>query len=195
MLGRSILIPNRANDVAWTQFYGVMNKRRPGGARDYYNSLSMTNAAPIGPTTLPNVAVVTQNFRRALLIIQNLSTATAPDTAPVLFFSFGTVPGSFANLALPPGVGIVLDVRVPTDAIYCLVGQYSDTGGTTKVQGIISEGTVTDPDNDTVNISETGQLREIVRLLKKALGEPASQSTGSDVTGQVLEGQLLTGVF
>jgi len=194
MMGRRILIPNKPNEVCWTQLYGVFNKRKPASARQYHNTLQMTNAAPIGANTDPATAVVTQNQARALLIIQNLSTAVAPDTAPVMYFGFGTSPAAFANLALPPGVGIVLDVRVPTDAIYCAIGSYSNTGGSVLIQGIISEGTVTNPETDTVNISETGQLQEMIRLLRKLVGEPAP-SPADTTQNASLSGSLVADVF
>jgi hypothetical protein len=185
---RSFLIADNPSDVAWTQVYAIANKRRPQGPRRFFNSLQMTNSVGVGPGTLANVAVVTQNFSRSLLVIQNASTATAPDYAPTFYVGFGQVPKVGEPIALPPGVGIVFDVRVPNDAIYIGFGPYSNTDGSVVIQGGVKEGTITLPDYDTANISEAGTLLEILRLLRKAMGEPQVQPSDleSDIAGGTL---------
>jgi hypothetical protein len=168
MLGK-VCIENDGYGVSWTQLYGVFNKRPGPTAREFINTLQMTNSAPIGSLVNPAVALVTQNQRRSLLIIQNNSTATSPDSAPTFYVGFGTSPVIGQDLALPPGVGIVLDVRVPSDAIYVGLGPYVNSGSTVVVQGVVKESQITNPDVDTANIAETGQLNELIQLLQKYL--------------------------
>jgi hypothetical protein len=122
---------------------------------------------PIGRTTVSTAALVGANEQRALLILQNNSTATAPDAAPTMYFGFGTQPTVGYDLALPPGVGIVLDVRVPSDAIYVAFGPFS--GASVKIQGVCKEGGVTDPLGDTVNMTDTGQIAQLITLLQRLL--------------------------
>lgn len=169
MLGK-VLIPD-ANDPVWTQLgRGAFNARplpSAQGVRQFVNKLRMTNSVPIGRTTDVTQALVGTNEQRALLIVQNNSTATSPDFAPTMYFGFGTQPTIGADLALPPGVGIVLDVRVPADAIYVGFGPFS--GASVIIAGVIKEGGVTDPLGDTVNMTDTTQMAELVKLLKKAL--------------------------
>jgi hypothetical protein len=171
MLGK-VLIPDgeAASDPSWTMLgHGAFNERQQlaEGARQYVNRLRMTNSVPIGTTTDVTQALVGTNEQRALLIMQNNSTATSPDFAPTMYFGFGTQPVVGYDLALPPGVGIVLDVRVPADAIY--VGFGPSSGASVLIQGVIKEGGVTDPIGDTVNMTDTAQMGQLVALLKRAL--------------------------
>lgn len=171
-MGR-VLIADDPSDVAWTQLgHGAFNSRPLPGARSgrqFVNKLRMTNSVPIGAATVVTAALVGANEQRALLILQNNSTATSPDSAPTFFFGFGTQPQVGYDLALPPGVGIVLDVRVPSDAIYVAFGASVNTGGTRVIQGVCKEGGVTDPLGDTVNMADTGQMGQLIALLKQLL--------------------------
>jgi len=172
MLGK-VLIPDgeAASDPSWTLLgHGAFNERPylgAAGSRQFVNKLRMTNSVPIGTTTDVTQALVGTNEQRALLIMQNNSTATSPDFAPTMYFGFGTQPVVGYDLALPPGVGIVLDVRVPADAIY--VGFGPSSGASVLIQGVIKEGGVTDPVGDTTNMTDTAQMAQLVSLLKKAL--------------------------
>lgn len=172
MLGK-VLIPDgeAASDPAWTvRHWGAFNGRRQTGVlRQFTNKLRMTNSVPIGATTDVAVALVGANEQRALLIMQNNSTATSPDSAPTFFFGFGTQPNIGFDLALPPGVGIVMDVRTPSDAIYVGFGPFVNTGGSVKIQGVVKEGGVTDTVGDTVNMSDSEDVRQLVALLQRAL--------------------------
>ncbi len=173
MLGRC-LIPNTGYDVSWTQLgRGAFNARPlpSQGIRQYVNKLRVTNTVPIGSTTVSQVAIVGVNEQRALLVIQNNSTAIAPDTAPTFYIGFGTQPQVGYALALPPGVGIVLDVRVPSDAIYVAFGPSVNGGGTRVIQGVCEEGGVTDPSGDTVNMSDSGQIGQLVGLFQQWLAK------------------------
>lgn len=169
MLGK-VLIPD-ANDPVWTQLgLGAFNARplpSARGVRQFVNKLRMTNSVPIGSTTVSTAALVGANEQRALLILQNNSTATSPDAAPTMYFGFGTQPTVGYDLALPPGVGIVLDVRVPADAIYVGFGPFA--GASVKIQGVCKEGGVTDPLGDTANMNDTGQMGQMIALLKQLL--------------------------
>jgi hypothetical protein len=171
MLGK-VLIPDgaAASDPSWTVMkFGAFNGRRAAaaGARQSVNKLRMTNSVPIGATTDIAVALVGANESRALLIMQNNSTATSPDAAPTMYFGFGTQPTIGYDLALPPGVGIVLDVRTPSDAIYVGFGPFVNTGGSVLIQGVVKEGGVTDPQGDTVNMTDTEDMRRLVALLQQ----------------------------
>jgi len=172
MLGKC-LIPDgeAASDPSWTVLgRGAFNSRKMlGSLRQFTNKLRMTNSVPIGATTEVSAALCGANEQRALLILQNNSTATSPDSAPTFFFGFGTQPAVGYDLALPPGVGIVMDVRCPSDAIYVAFGPFSNGGGSTKIQGVCKEGGITDALGDTSNISDTGAINELVTLLKQAL--------------------------
>ncbi len=166
------LIPDgeSASDISWTRLgLGAFNARPilGPGLRQFVNKLRMTNSVPIGTSTNAAVALVGVNEQRALLILQNNSTATSPDSAPTMYFGFGTQATVGYDLALPPGVGIVLDVRVPSDAIYVSFGPFS--GASVKIAGVCKEGGVTDPLGDTVNMADTGQIGQLVQLLKTAL--------------------------
>lgn len=170
MMGRC-LIPNTGYDPSWTQLgRGAFNARPlPGpGVRQFVNKLRMTNSVPIGSTTVVTAALIGANEQRSLLILQNNSTATvAGDSAPTFFFGFGTQPQVGYSLALPPGVGIVLDVRVPADAIYVAFGAFVNAGGSVRIQGVAAEGGVTDPTGDTVNMSDSGQMGALIQLLRQ----------------------------
>lgn len=173
MLGK-VLIPNTGYDPSWTVLgFGAFNARQSrvgGGVRQFINKLRMTNSVPIGATTVVTAALVGANEQRALLILQNNSTATSPDSAPTFYFGFGTQPQIGFDLALPPGVGLVLDVRVPADAIYVAFGPFTNGGGTARIQGVCKEGGVTDPVGDTVNMTDTATLARMVNLLEQLLG-------------------------
>lgn len=175
MLGK-VLIPDgeAASDPSWTVLgFGAFNARQQlGNARQFVNKLRMTNSVPLGASTAPDVAVVGVNEQRALLIIQNLSTSdpTTTDIAPTFYVGFGTQAVVGQDLGLPPGVGIVMDVRTPSDAIYISIGPSVNTGGTVQIHGVVKEGGVTDPLGDTANMTESDQIRELVAVLKKAFG-------------------------
>jgi len=168
------LIPDgeAGSDVSWTVLgRGAFNGRPPTGPslRVFVNKLRMTNSVPIGASTVSSVALVGTNEQRALLILQNNSNAVSPDSAPTFYFGFGTQPTVGYDLALPPGVGIVLDVRVPSDSIYVAFGPFVNSGGTTLIQGVCKEGGITDPTGDTVNMTDTTQMQLLISLLRQAL--------------------------
>jgi hypothetical protein len=136
------------------------------GSGGFINLLRMTNSVPIGPTTAKNIALVGVNIHRALLIIQNNSTATSPDTAPTVYVGFGTEPTIGQDLALPPGVGIVLDIRVPSDAVYIGFGPFVNTGNSVVIQGVVKEGGISDA-GDTANVPP--DISGLIALLQQAL--------------------------
>lgn len=174
MMGKC-LIPDgeAASDVSWTVLgRGAFNGRPTvigAGVRQFVNKLRMTNSVPIGTSTSNALALVGVNEQRALLILQNNSIATSPDSAPTMYFGFGTQAVVGYDLALPPGVGIVLDIRVPSDAIYVAFGPFTNGGGTARIQGVCKEGGITDPVGDTANMTDYGQIGQLVTLLRHAL--------------------------
>lgn len=95
---------------------------------------------PILASTPSNVPVLQLNYQRNLLIIQNNSTATSPDTTPTFFLNFNTpVPGPGLGLGLIAGVGIVFDIICPRDAVY--VTQVGGAGASLVVAGAVIQGT------------------------------------------------------
>lgn len=160
------LLGDLPSEPSVTSLRQAVGKRPPPSARGYINTLLMTPPVFIGPNCNPGIAQVTQNFARALLVIQNDSFATvAGDVAPTLYVGFGMTPTVGQALGLPPGVGIVLDVRVPANAIYCALGPAINTSGSVVTQAIIQEGGVSNAEVDTVNISETGNIAQLLQLL------------------------------
>jgi hypothetical protein len=92
-------------------------------------------------TTPQQTPVLSLNMQRNALIIQNNSTATAPDTAPTFYIGFNAQPQIGLNLAVAPGVGILLDIICPRDSVYVTIGPFVNGGGTVVVQGAIVQGT------------------------------------------------------
>lgn len=97
-----------------------------------------THTVPLTAGIDPTAAVLTANKKRNLLLIQNNSTATSPDQAPTLFVAFGQLAVVGQALGLPPGVGIVLDIICPRDAIYLVFGPSS--GSSVVITGVVVEG-------------------------------------------------------
>lgn len=97
---------------------------------------------PINASTNTQVPVLTQNYQRNALIIQNGSLATvAGDVAPTLYVNFNASPQVGSALALPPGVGIAWDVITPRDSIYIAFGPFINTGSSVVIQGAVITGT------------------------------------------------------
>jgi len=104
-------------------------------------TLKQTNTVPITSNTDSTIALLTKNINRKLLVIQNGSTATtAGDVAPTFYIGFGQIATVGLSVGLPPGVGLVLDVSCPSDAIFITVGPETNTGGSVVVQGCAVEG-------------------------------------------------------
>jgi len=96
---------------------------------------------PINAATNTAVPVLTQNYQRNALIIQNGSLATSPDVAPTLYVGFNAQPQVGSALALPPGVGVVFDIICPRDSIYIAFGPFTNGGGSVVIQGAVLSGT------------------------------------------------------
>lgn len=167
---RSCLLAPTSADVSITRLDQVFNRRPRPSARVYKNTLTAAAPAPIGDTTRPDIALVSQNFNRAKLVLQNNSFATvAGDVAPTMYFGFGSQAVVGQALALPPGVGVVFDVRVDSDAIYVTLGPSINTSSSVVTQGVAFESNIADPETDTANITETGQLGQLIKLLQQML--------------------------
>jgi hypothetical protein len=95
------------------------------------------NPPPIAPTP-----VLSLNYARNLLIIQNNSVApTAGDVAPTLFVAFNAQPQLGFSLGLPPGVGITFDIICPRDSVFVAWGTFSNAGASVVIQGVVVQGT------------------------------------------------------
>ena len=80
------------------------------------------------------------NFQRNMLVIQNNSTATAPDTTPVFYIGFNApVSSAGFGLALAAGIGITFDIICPRDSIFVL--QAGGGGASLVVAGVVVQGT------------------------------------------------------
>jgi hypothetical protein len=96
---------------------------------------------PINTATNIQVPVLSLNFARNFLLIQNNSTATTPDTAPFLYVGFNAQPQVGYSLQLQPGQGVFFDLICPRDSIYVAFGPFVDTGLSTVVAGCVIQGT------------------------------------------------------
>lgn len=145
-MGVSTLIPD-AYEPAWTHLGdGIFNS--PGTS---ITSDEMSESNPNGvSTTLTAVQfntgnvfsgmVLSGNPLRKLLLLQNTSTATAPDFAPAIYVNFKQLASPGNGILLPPGVGLALDTSCPIDAVYMTYGVFSNTGGSVKISAIVGEG-------------------------------------------------------
>lgn len=156
---RNALLPN-AWDASWTARRSrrvVLNQkpsawentgetppiglRAPFGDGDSgWQNPTTTHSVPLNEQTGAVTAVLTQNNKRNLLVIQNNSSATLPDIAPTFYIGFGQLAQIGQGLGLAPGVGIVLDIVCPRDAIYMVIGPAVNNNGTVVVQGVAVEG-------------------------------------------------------
>lgn len=130
------------NPSAWTQAQNdsVALQAPFGDGSSAWQNPCATHSIPLSANSGGVLAILTQNLKRNLLIVQNNSTATAPDAAPVFYVSFGQLAQIGQGLGLPPGVGIVLDIICPRDAVYLTIGPSIDTGDSVVVQGVVVEG-------------------------------------------------------
>jgi hypothetical protein len=122
---------------------GYLPQSSPYGESDRPWSNPTTFATvPINAATNTQVPVLTQNYQRNALIIQNGSLATVSgDVAPTLYVNFNAQPQIGSALALPPGVGIAWDIITPRDSIYIAFGPFTNTGGSVVIQGAVIGGT------------------------------------------------------
>lgn len=89
-------------------------------------------------------SVLNTNPQRNSLIIQNLSTATAPDVASTLYVGFNSQPtANNGGLALPPGLGFYWGAAdcPPRDNIIVAFFGISNGGGTVILAGSVIQGT------------------------------------------------------
>lgn len=156
----NVIVPN-AWDVEWTGLDdGVILNQTPGAGGLVTSTPEATAAAATAAAAAPvnvngvtshsvplnagsggTLAVLAANPNRSLLLIQNNSTATAPDVAPTFYIGFGQLAQVGQGLGLPPGVGVVFDTSTPTDAVYLTIGPSTDSDDTVVVQGVAIEGT------------------------------------------------------
>ena len=98
-------------------------------------------SVPINASTPVTTPVLSLNMARNSLVIQNNSTATAPDTTPIFWIGFNAQPQVGLSLGLVAGAGLLFDIITPRDSIFILIGAFVDGGGTTVVQGVVVQGT------------------------------------------------------
>lgn len=124
---------------------GFLPNTTPYGQSDPQANVRWTNPTscsqtPILASTPSNQPVLSLNYQRNLLVIQNNSTATAPDTTPVFYIGFNTpAPAAGLGVALAAGIGIVFDIICPRDSVYVL--QVGGGGATLVVAGVVVQGT------------------------------------------------------
>jgi hypothetical protein len=95
------------------------------------------NPPPISPTP-----VLSLNYARNLLVIQNNSVApTAGDVAPTLYIGFNAQPLIGFSIGLAPGVGITFDIICPRDSVFVAWGTFSNAGASVVIQGVVMQGT------------------------------------------------------
>jgi hypothetical protein len=135
------------NPSAWLQSQNdALPLQAPfGDGGSAWENPCSAHTIPISANSGGVLAVLTQNLKRNLLVIQNNSTATSPDAAPVFYVGFGQIAQVGQGLGLPPGVGIVLDIICPRDAVYLTIGPAVNTGGSVITQGVVIEGGLSDP--------------------------------------------------
>lgn len=143
--GFDMLMPSPYDD-AWTELNdGVFNaypaqiETTPDGGGTGYQNKNHSSTIPIGRGTSSNRALVTQNVKRVSILMQNNSTAVAPDVAPTMYFNFGATAQVGIGIGLAPGVGLVLDNHVQSDSLYVTFGPAVNTGGTVVLQGAVLE--------------------------------------------------------
>jgi hypothetical protein len=144
--GINFLMPSPYDDI-WTSLSDGVFNAYPGvmeqvaGSPGGYVNTNRSVTIPIGPGTDSNKALVVANPRRSSLLMQNNSTAIAPDAAPTMYFNFGAQAQVGIGIGLAPGVGLVLDHEVASDSLYVTFGPSVNTGNTVLVQGAVMENT------------------------------------------------------
>lgn len=116
-----------------------------------FNAPNGNNTGWLNPTTFSTMPITQSNAtgaspllagnnKRNFLCIQNNCTATSPDTTPLLYIGFNAQPTPGYSLALTAGEAVLWDYIVPRDAIYILLGSYTNTGSTLVIAGAIIQG-------------------------------------------------------
>lgn len=96
-------------------------------------------SVPILASTSVTSPVLSLNMARNSLLIQNNSTATAPDVAPTFWIGFNAQPQAGLSVGLAPGAGLLFDIITPRDSIYVLSA--GGVGASVVVQGVVVQGT------------------------------------------------------
>jgi len=140
----NMLVPNPW-DVSWTALKrGAFNDYPVAAESDLELAMragtSYAQAVPISPSVSSLAALLPANPSRGFLIVQNNSVAGSGGTAPTLYVSYdgpvnlGFLPG---NLTVQPQQTILLDRRVPINAIYVAWGEFTEPA---TVGGVIHQG-------------------------------------------------------
>ena len=123
---------------------GYMPVPAPFGNVDPRSPLRWTNpttfsTVPVNASTNVQAPVLSLNYQRNALIVQNNSTATSPDVAATFYVGFNAQPAVGFGLTLAAGVGVSFDIICPRDSVYVLFA--GNTGATSVVAGIVIQGT------------------------------------------------------
>lgn len=110
------------------------------GDRDWTNPTTFSTV-PVNASFNQALPILSLNYKRNCLIIQNNSSATSPDTTPIFYLGFNSAPQIQYALALPAGLGFIFDIITPRDSVYLVLGPFVNGGGTTVVAGYVIQGT------------------------------------------------------
>lgn len=152
--GLSMLIP-QAYDASWTGLREgeIFNAYPPSNVPQLDGVLSDNTYGQVVPIPFSTSQAFLQNAllpassRRGYLLIQNNSViGGASDVLPNLYIAYDgpvstTLPLGL-NKVIAPGTGLVLDRRVPGNAIYAKWGTFTNTSGTAFAGGVIEQGLI-----------------------------------------------------
>jgi hypothetical protein len=144
--GVDMLMPSAYDDI-WTQLDDGVFNAYPGslgnepGAKAGWQNPNRSATIPIGPNTVPYLALVSINPKRVSILMQNNSTfdPTTTDVAPTMYFNFGAQAQVGIGIGLAPGVGLVLDNNVQADSLYVTFGPMNNGSDSVVVQGAVLE--------------------------------------------------------
>lgn len=115
--------------------------------------LTLNNLVPPASGAFP--PIVQSNIQRTLLLIQNNSAATSPDTTPNFWVGFNSVPTAAGitglgptvapYLSLPAGFALILDAVPPRESIFVVAGTFTNGGGTAVVAGVLVQAIYSPP--------------------------------------------------
>lgn len=113
-----------------------------GQSKTAWHNPNTFQSVPILASTPTNVPVLSLNLARSALIIQNGSTATAPDVAPILYVGFNSQP--IIGFSLGVAVNLIaafFDIICPRDSIFIAFGPSVNGGSTVVVRGCVVQAT------------------------------------------------------
>lgn len=107
-----------------------------------FASVPILASTAVNPPTPSATPVLSLNYARNALTVQNNSTATvAGDVAPTMYVGFNAAPQIGISFALAPGVGHSWDIQTPRDSIFIIFGAFANAGASVVIQGVVVQGT------------------------------------------------------